>query len=172
MIEHFRGTVQTCAPRVFSAIASAAIAAAAVSASAPVSASPLSDLQGRWSGWGSVQMSNGTREQVKCVATYFLKDGGSSVSQNLRCASSSYKIDAAANYVLKGDQVSGRWEERTWSAVGSVSGRMTDKGFNLAIQGQTFSAGMAMMTTSCKQSIQITPQGFGVSRISIGLGKC
>jgi hypothetical protein len=49
---------------------------------------------------------------------------------------------------------------------------MTGNGFHLAIRGQTFSAAMAMTTSACKQSIQIAPQGFNITKISIGLGKC
>lgn len=135
-------------------------------------ASPVSDLPGRWSGWGAVTLNNGSSEQVKCVATYFVENGGSSVQQNLRCASASYKIDARANLNVANGQVTGAWEERTWSAMGSVAGRVTGNGFNLSIQGDTFSAAMAVTTSSCKQSISITPRGFDVSRISIGLGKC
>lgn len=134
--------------------------------------SPVSDLPGRWSGWGAVTLANGSSEQVKCVATYFVENGGSSVQQNLRCASASYKIDARANLSVANGQVTGAWEERTWSAMGSVAGRMTGNGFNLSIQGDSFSAAMAVTTLACKQSINITPRGFDVSKISISLGKC
>jgi hypothetical protein len=137
-----------------------------------VRASPVTDLPGRWSGWGAVVLANGASEQVRCVATYFVNGGGSSLLQNLRCASASYKIDATANLTVSNGQVSGAWEEKTWSAMGSVAGRMTGDGFNLSIQGDTFSAAMALTTSSCKQSINIMPRGFDVSKISIGLGKC
>ncbi len=69
-------------------------------------------------------------------------------------------------------QVTGSWEERTYSASGSVSGRMTGSGFTLSIQGANFSAAMAVATSPCKQSINIAPNGFDITRIAIGLGKC
>ncbi len=152
--------------------ATLALVAASFVAAAPAAANPMGNLAGRWSGWGSVVLTSGDSEQVKCVATYFLQKGGAAVRQNLRCASSSYKIDASATYEVDGDRVSGEWTEKTWSAVGSVSGRMTGNGFRLAIRGRTFSAAMAVTTTACKQSIQIAPQGFDVAKISIGLGRC
>ena len=136
------------------------------------SAGPVDTLAGRWSGWGSVTLANGNSEQVKCVATYFVEAGGSALQQNLRCASAAYKIDAVANLSLVSGQVSGSWEERAHSASGSVSGRVTGTGFNLANQGGNFSGAMAVSTSPCKQSINIAPNGFEITRIAIGLGKC
>lgn len=146
--------------------------ACTVAGMSPAVANPVKELAGRWSGWGSVQLANGGAEQVKCIATYFVDDGGSTVQQNLRCASASYKIDAVANLTLASGQVSGRWEERTHAATGSVSGRVTGNGFNLSIQGESFSAVMAVATSPCKQSINIAPHGIDIARIAIGLGKC
>jgi len=134
-------------------------------------ADPLGDLPGRWSGTGSIRLTNGTTETVKCVATYFVT-GGASVTQNLRCASPSYKIDTKASLAVRGGQVTGNWEERQYSQAGSVTGRMTSNGFNLQINGAQFTAALQLTSTACKQSISISPKGFDISRISIGLGKC
>jgi hypothetical protein len=133
-------------------------------------ADPLGELPGRWSGTGSIRMANGTAETVKCVATYFVS--GTNVTQNLRCASPSYKLDTKASLVVRGGQVTGNWEERQYAQAGAVSGRMTSNGFNLHISGAQFTAALQLTSTSCKQSLSITPKGFDISRISIGLGKC
>jgi hypothetical protein len=135
-------------------------------------AAPINDLAGRWSGWGSITMASGATEQVKCVATYFVEGGGAQVKQNLRCASTSYKIDATAKLNNANGHLTGEWEEKTYAAVGAVAGRFTGNGFNVSITGPSFSAAMAVTTTNCKQSISITPTGFDISRISIGLDKC
>ena len=144
----------------------------AVASGAGAVASPVTDLPGRWSGWGSIQHSNGSSEQLRCVATYFVEDRGSTVKQNLRCASQGYKIDASSNLTVSGGQVSGAWEEKTWSTTGMITGRMLNNGFNLTIEGVGFSAGMAVNTTNCKQTISITPKGFDVSKVSMNLSKC
>ncbi len=141
-------------------------------ASPALSAQSIDGFSGRWSGWGSITMASGAAEQVKCVATYFIKQDGAELIQNLRCASQSFRIDAVANLDVKGDEVSGKWEERTYAAQGSVSGRLTSGGFNLSIQGDNFSAAMRVAMTDCKQSITIAPRGFEISRIAIGLDKC
>jgi len=132
---------------------------------------PVSDLPGRWTGSGSVVLANGNTEQVKCIATYFTRSGDG-LQQNLRCASASYKIDATANLVVNGSQISGHWEEKTWAATGQVTGKMGDNSLDLSIRGENFTAAMALTTSSCKQSINISPRGFDISKISIGLGKC
>lgn len=150
----------------------AVFAASFLALAVPGAAAPLNDLVGRWSGWGSVTMNSGATEQVKCVATYFVENAGAQMKQNLRCASSSYKIDATAKLDNANGQLTGQWEEKTYAAVGSVAGRFTVNGFNVSIQGPAFTAAMAVTTTSCKQSISITPTGFDISRINIGLDKC
>lgn len=132
----------------------------------------LKDLPGRWTGWGAITLASGQSEQVKCVATYFVKDEGVRLEQNLRCASASYRIDAHAELDLVDDQVRGNWEERTNAASGSVTGRVTGTGFSLSIRGSSFTAAMAVATSQCKQSINIAPEGMEVRRIAIGLGKC
>lgn len=140
-------------------------------AAAVAAAPPVGDLPGRWSGWGSVTLSNGQSEQVKCVATYFI-EGANGVRQNLRCASQSYKIDAVANLSVTDGRVTGQWEERTWAVGGSVTGRLSASGFNLAINGPNFDAAMVVGTSPCKQSINIMPRGFEIAKIALNLGKC
>lgn len=150
--------------------AAAAVFAVTTIGAMGASATAVSDLPGRWTGWGSVTLTTGQSEQVKCVATYFVE--GAAVRQNLRCASQSYKIDAVANLSVANGRVTGQWEERTWSVGGSVTGRQTDKGFDLAINGPNFGAAMMVGGTNCKQSINIMPKGFEIQRIALNLGKC
>jgi hypothetical protein len=90
----------------------------------------------------------------------------------MRCASADYSINSSAELNVKGAQVVGNWEEKTYSAVGQVSGKYTGSGFSLSIQGANFSAAMTVNLSSCKQSISILPEGLDVRRISIALGKC
>ncbi len=133
-------------------------------------AAPLQDLSGYWTGAGSVTLSSGNTEQLKCVVTY--KVTGSNMKQSLRCASPSYSIQAQADLHVTGDRVSGHWEEKTYTATGDVSGRITDTGLTLAIQGATFTAAMRVQMAGCQQTITIVPTGLDVTKISIDLGKC
>ncbi len=141
-------------------------------AAAPARAATINDLPGRWSGWGTISLPSGTSEQLKCIATYFVNDGGASMVQNLRCASASYKIDATAKLKLASGVMTGEWEEKTYSAIGSVTGQTTSDGFNLDIKGDRFTAVLAVSSTNCKQSVTITPTGLDIAKIAITLGKC
>ncbi|MEM1371888.1 MAG: hypothetical protein AAGG72_06635 [Pseudomonadota bacterium] len=139
----------------------------------PASAASVVDqLAGRWSGWGSVKMTNGTTEQVKCVATFFVKNASSDVRQNLRCASASYKIDVRSDLNVKGRRISGRWEERNHSNSGNVSGSINGSTFKMAITGPVLNADMTLATSPCKMNISIRPRDYNVGDISIGLRKC
>ena len=135
-------------------------------------ANPVLNLPGRWSGPGSIVMSSGETEQMRCVATYFVEGGGAAVKQNLRCAGQGYKIDAVSNLKVANGKVSGGWEERTWSTTGSIKGDVQTEGFSLTIDGPGFTAAMAVKTSNCNQSISITPRGHTVAKISMNLGKC
>ena len=135
-------------------------------------ASPIEDMNGYWSGNGSVVLSNGSTERVKCSVFYKVSEGGTQIRQSMRCASADYKIDALAELRVRGERVSGSWEEKTYSATGEVSGRFADNNFVLSIKGANFTAAMSVSLSNCKQNISISPQGLDVTRISIGLGKC
>lgn len=150
----------------------AAVVSFLVMATMSASASPIDNLPGRWSGWGSIKLSNGNTEQVKCVATYFVKNAGASLRQNLRCASASYKIDAVADMTVTGNRVVGDWTEQTHSNSGTINGSITGDNFALAISGPNFTADLALTTSACKLSINLTPQNIDVTRIAIGLRKC
>lgn len=132
-------------------------------------ADPIVDLTGYWTGNGSVALSNGRTERVKCSVLYKAEAG--QVRQTMRCASQDYSINSLAELRVKGSQVNGTWEERTYSAKGDVPGRFGGDSFTLSIQGAAFSAAMNVTLSNCRQSLNITPQGLEVTRVSISLAK-
>jgi hypothetical protein len=147
-------------------------AALAISASESASAAlNLQDMVGYWTGTGKIVLNNGNVENVKCVVTY--KVTGNQLKQNLRCAGQGYSLNGSADLeIAASGAVTGSWTENTYSAKGNVTGKTTDRGFSLAISGPNFTAAMDASTTACKQTLEIVPKGFDVSRISLGLGKC
>lgn len=151
-------------------IACAAALLVASGAAAQVRQAKLDEFSGYWSGLGTVTWTNGSTEQVKCVATY--RPAADIVRQSLRCASQGYSISAAVELKVAGSDVSGTWEEKTYSANGAITGKVNDRGFVLSIVGPTFTADMTVDHTTCKQAIDIAPKGIDVSRIRIALGKC
>jgi hypothetical protein len=146
------------------------VAGVAGAAAAQLKTVKLEEFSGYWSGVGTVTWTNGTTEQLKCVATY--RPGAEQVRQNLRCASQGYSISASVDLKIAGEAVTGTWEEKTYSANGAITGKVSEKGFVLSIVGPTFSADMIVDHTTCKQAIDIDPKGIDVAKIRIGLGKC
>lgn len=129
--------------------------------------SAIQNLAGLWIGSGTIE-SNGSREKISCRATYFVRDGGKHIEQNLRCASASYKVDAQAKLNVNGSKISGTWEERSFSANGNINGVVRAGGFLVKIEGQTFSANMSVATAGKdRQNLNIIPTGLAVSRITI-----
>ena len=64
----------------------------ATQGSAP-SAGPFDQLAGSWSGSGTIDLSNGTHEPIKCRASYDVLEEQSKLQLNIRCASDSYNFD-------------------------------------------------------------------------------
>jgi hypothetical protein len=133
-------------------------------------ADPIGDLNGYWTGGGTVALTNGKTERVKCQVIY-KAEGGSSIRQSMRCASADYSINSLAELSVRGGSVSGSWEEKTYAAKGAVSGRVNNEGFALSIQGASFTASMNVTVSTCKQSLNISPQGLEVTRVAISLAK-
>jgi hypothetical protein len=57
------------------------------------SSSPFAGYAGSWSGSGTVALSNGTTERLRCQATYAVASTGTDLPQNLRCTSGSYNFE-------------------------------------------------------------------------------
>ena len=155
------------------AIALIALAAGgpAATAEADSASDAIRNLAGRWSGNGWVELNGGSRERLKCVVTYFVRSGGSALEQNLRCASTSYKIDAKGQLAVAGNALSGTWTENSYSTTGTVEGQVRTGGFNVVINGPSFSARMSVASGSNSQRLNITPVGLSVSKISVELVK-
>jgi hypothetical protein len=64
----------------------------------PGSEGPFLGLSGHWSGAGTVTMTNGVTERIRCKATYAVNATGKAVQQTLRCASDSYRVEISSNW--------------------------------------------------------------------------
>ena len=52
---------------------------------------PFTGFNGSWSGNGTVALSDGTTERIRCKASYNVNGTGLGLKQTLRCASDSYR---------------------------------------------------------------------------------
>src|ERR1700685_658529 len=74
--------------------AGAVVAALVLSTSAGhAQARPFAGFNGAWSGNGTVSLSDGSTERLRCRALYQIDDTGLVLKQTLRCASARHKLD-------------------------------------------------------------------------------
>ena len=102
--------------------------------------------------------ASGPAETFKCVITYFPSTDGARIRQNLRCKGVSYSFDAATHLQIAGAQVTGQWMDNIYSLSGTVTGTMTDSGFDILLSGRYFEARMRVVSTDCEQSVTVVPE--------------
>ncbi len=106
-----------------------AITAAGVGAALMLSVSvgdaqsgPFAGFNGSWSGNGTVALSDGASERIRCKATYNVNSTGLGLKQTLRCASDSYKFDLSTDVTSEGNRIHGNWSEASRNLFGNLQG--------------------------------------------------
>jgi hypothetical protein len=134
--------------------------------------SPFRNLAGQWSGNGTVTLSSGTKERIRCRAEYMVATGGQGLRQHLRCASASYNFDLTSEVSHRGSTISGQWSEATRNTGGNVSGSIMGEGrIQAVVDGPGFSATLSLMTRGNQQSVRITSRGKELTEVSITLSR-
>src|SRR5260370_2934543 len=85
-------------------------------------AGPFAGFEGAWSGNGTVALSDGTTERIRCKADYKVNGSGLGLKQSLRCASDSYKFELSSDVTSQGDRISGNWSEASRNIFGNLQG--------------------------------------------------
>lgn len=130
--------------------------------------SPFAGLSGSWVGDGSVTMSNGSRERIRCRATYSVMPQGRSLNQGLRCASDSYTFDVRSNVTANaGGALTGTWSEATRQVTGDVTGNATPGHIQTSVETFGFSAQLSITTRGARQSVSMQPEGTEVQAVNI-----
>jgi hypothetical protein len=147
-------------PRLFTSFTGKALPAATLMLVAFVAApaqsaagNPFNQLNGYWSGGGTVNPLKGNAEKVSCRVTYRVE--GSAVAQNMRCAGTDYKFDTSSNLTYQGGRISGSWNENTYSASGGVSGTASGNSVHARISGDKFSGRMSINVSGKRHTINI-----------------
>src|SRR5690242_19165936 len=74
-------------------------------------ADELSHLAGSWRGSGAVDRADGTKERLRCEASYTA--AAPSLIMSLKCASDSYSFNLQSNIRNDAGKLSGTWSETT-----------------------------------------------------------
>jgi hypothetical protein len=151
----------------------AAVAAAVLSSASPAAAqgAPFAGLAGVWTGTGAISLANGSRERIKCRATYAVGDNGNGLQQTLRCASDSYKFELASNVRNASGRISGTWSEATRGVSGDLQGRAEGGLFQVVVSSPAFTADLTLTTKGNSQTVKITSQGTEFSGVTITLAR-
>ncbi len=112
---------------------------------------PFAGLAGSWSGGGTVTLDDGSRERIRCRATYQV--AGPRMTMSLTCASDAYKFNLAANVVDEGGQVSGEWSESSRNVSGLLQGRGGGGNFQVVASTAGFNANISLRTAGNKQAV-------------------
>ena len=129
----------------------------------------FNNYAGLWTGTGWLQMSSGDRETIRCRATYFVRNGGKTLKQNLRCASASYTVDARNELNSARGKITGTWLERTFEHNGKVTGTASGNRLKLNVIGANINALLTVTVTGRKQSVVLSSKGSNISRMVINL---
>jgi len=140
-----------------------------VSASHAQSA-PFAGFDGNWSGTGTVTMSDGSSERIRCRASYKVGGSGTALEQSLRCASDSYKFDLAANVTSQGNNVSGSWSEASRNVYGNLNGKAGGGQIDVFVEAAGFAANITLTTKGNKQNVSISSKG-EIRGVSISMTK-
>lgn len=147
------------------------LAAAAMIASVAQAqtAAPFAGFSGEWSGGGDIAMTDGSREKIRCKASYSVTPSGEGLHVSINCASDSYKVQVVSNIVVDaGGQLSGSWQEKTRQAEGSVTGRIAGPGqIQASLEGTVYGIQMSVNTRGNQQAVAIRAQGTDVQKVDI-----
>ena len=120
---------------------------------------PFAGLDGAWSGSGTISLSDGSSERIRCRANYKVDGTGLSLKQTLRCASDSYKFDLSSDVTSQGERISGNWTEASRNIVGNLQGTAGGGRVDVVVEAPGFTASLLMRTNGNKQTVQITSKG-------------
>ena len=130
---------------------------------------PFAGLSGKWSGDGSIALTNGTTERMRCDATYVESGGGDNLDQSLRCASDSYNFDLHISLEDNAGAILGNWSELRRSIQGGISGHVSKGLIQVTTRGPSFTADVTVATRGTEQSVKIRAQSGDLSQVTITL---
>lgn len=150
-----------------------ALASAALLWATGVSAQsgPFQGLAGAWSGNGTVELNDNSKERIRCRATYAVRGDADAMNLTLRCASDSYNFEIKSDLVANGGAISGNWSEVSRGVSGPLEGRASRGRFNVSINSPSFNARVELVTRGSKQTAMIVSDStLKVARITLTRG--
>jgi len=120
---------------------------------------PFAGFDGTWSGNGTVTLSDGTTERIRCKADYKVSGNGLALKQNLHCASDSYKFDLSSDVTSQGERIYGNWSEASRNVFGSLQGTAGGGQIEVFVEANAFAANLTLRTNGNRQTVMISSKG-------------
>ena len=120
---------------------------------------PFAGFEGSWAGNGTVSLSDGSTERIRCKADYKVNGTGLGLKQNLHCASDSYKFDLSSDVTSYGDRIAGNWSEASRNIFGNLQGTAGGGQIEVFVEASGFAANLTLRTTGNKQTVSISSKG-------------
>ncbi|MCB1451920.1 MAG: hypothetical protein KDJ67_17695 [Nitratireductor sp.] len=142
---------------------------ALISAIAPASAAgddPFDVIRGKWRGSGTMSFTDGTKQRIACSAQY--TGTASQLGLVIACKSSISEITLSARLSANGGNLLGTWEEKTYKAIGSVSGRATESRIRFYIGGYVLGT-MTVNYNKSRQQVVIATKGIPLKDLTIAM---
>jgi hypothetical protein len=129
----------------------AAIFFAASTAVSHAQSGPYAGMAGNWSGGGTVTLDDGSKERLRCRASYQV--AGPNMTMALTCASDAYKFNLGAQVADQAGQVTGTWTESSRNISGVLQGRGGGGNFQVVASTAGFNANISLRTVGNKQTV-------------------
>ena len=131
--------------------------------------SPFANFHGNWTGNGTITLTSGATERIRCRAKYKVENSARNMQQELRCASNSYKFEVNSTIDYNAGSVYGTWMEITRNVSGAVTGKAAGNRIEAQVAGGPFSAALSLTTSGNAQAVTIRPTGTDVTAVTINL---
>jgi hypothetical protein len=150
----FRGTIGVMR----GVVLAMALALSVAGTSSAQRIAPFDRLVGQWSGSGTIELSNGSHESIRCRAAYDVLREQGKLQLNIRCASEGSNFDLRASADYSAGAITGYWSESTRGAAGTISGRAEGDRFQVVARSASFAATLTLVTHGGRQSVVIRSQ--------------
>lgn len=128
---------------------------------------PFAPMAGAWFGGGSVILSDGQVERIRCRATDDVGNGGDLMRQHLRCASPSYSFDVRNKVSFHRGTITGNWDETTRNIGGQVIGTASGDQVRARVEGGQFEADVTLAARGNSLRVTLDPRGTDVREVAV-----
>jgi hypothetical protein len=130
---------------------------------------PFEGFAGAWAGEGTIDLSSGATERLRCRSTDAVGGAGDTLNMDLDCKSDTYAFSLRVNATNDGGRLVGAWTEVTRGIQGGIEGQAANGKIQATVRGQAFTAAVAITTRNSRQSVTIRSAGQQLSAVSITL---